>query len=387
MFTYYCLNQISRVGTDLFSDDYKESKSIDEAEAVLVRSFDMHAMQLPDSLLAIARAGAGVNNIPLEDCAKKGIVVFNTPGANANAVKELVLAAMLYASRDIIGGIEWCKGHASAEDISTIAEKAKKEFAGHEVIGKKLGVIGLGAIGSLVANAALNLGMEVYGYDPYISVNAAWSISSQVHHVTELNEIYRTCDYITLHIPLLDSTKHMINEEAIHQMKDGVILLNFARDILCDETAVVSALENGKIKFYVSDFPNVVVSKAKRAIVTPHLGASTEEAEDNCAAMAVRELKDYLENGNISHSVNYPDTNMGVCQSVSRVAILHRNVAGMISKYTNIFTAEGVNIAGMQNKSKGDFAYSLFDLDSEISDEILEKIANLNDVYKLRKIK
>ncbi len=387
MFNYYCLNDISKVGTDLFSTNYKNCETLEEADAILVRSFKMQDMELSSKLSVVARAGAGVNNIPLDACAQKGIVVFNTPGANANAVKELVLAGMLYASRDVIGGIEWCREHADDVDVSTKVEKAKKEFAGHEVIGKKLGVIGLGAIGSLVANAALNLGMDVYGYDPFISVNAAWNISSQVKHVTDLNEIFRNCDYITLHVPLLDSTKNTINKEAIEMMKDGVVILNFARDILCDEEEVLKALDCGKVKYYVTDFPNETVLKSKRTIVTPHLGASTEEAEDNCAAMAVREVMDYLENGNITHSVNYPDTNMGVCTSVGRIAILHKNVAGMISKYTNIFTLEGVNIAGMANKSKGDYAYSLFDLDSEISADTLAKLEALDDVFKVRKVK
>ena len=384
---YFCLNPIASVGLDLFSEDYKKVETIDEADAVLVRSASMHDMELPENLLAVARAGAGVNNIPLDKCAEKGIVVFNTPGANANGVKELVLAAMLYASRDLVGGIEWCLANKDDENIAKTTEKEKKNFAGTEILGKKLGVIGLGAIGVLVANAATHLGMEVYGYDPYISVNAAWSLSRNVKHISNVEDIYRECDYITIHVPLLDSTKKMINEKAISMMKPSTIVLNFSRDSLVDEAAMVAALEENKIKAYVSDFPNQTTVGKKGCIVTPHLGASTAESEDNCAMMAVREIRDYMENGNIVHSVNFPDCSMGACTTAGRVGILHRNVSGMISQYTNIFGEAGINIASMANTSKGDYAYALLDVDSPVTDEVLAKLKATEGVLRVRKVK
>ncbi|MBQ5387102.1 MAG: 3-phosphoglycerate dehydrogenase, partial [Lachnospiraceae bacterium] len=307
MFTYNCLNPISNVGLDLFNTNYKATDDVNDADAILVRSAKMHDMELSDKLLAVARAGAGVNNIPLDKCAEKGVVVFNTPGANANGVKEMVFAGMLLASRDIIGGNIWCDENKDDPDIAKSMEKAKKDFAGTEIAGKKLGIIGLGAIGVLVANAAVHMGMEVYGYDPYISVNAAWNLSRSVKHVTSVEDIYTNCDFITVHVPLLDSTKEMINRDAIEKMKKGVIILNFARDLLVDEKAVVDAIAAGKVRKYVTDFPNPTTAGAEGVIATPHLGASTEEAEDNCARMAVEELRDFLENGNIRHSVNYPD--------------------------------------------------------------------------------
>ena len=387
MYQYHCLNPIANVGLDLFSEDYNKVDDINVAEAVLVRSASMHDMDLPENLLAVARAGAGVNNIPLDKCAEKGIVVFNTPGANANGVKELVLAAMLYASRDIVGGIEWCVNNKEDENIAKTAEKEKKNFAGTEIMGKKLGVIGLGAIGVLVANAAAHLGMEVYGYDPYISVNAAWSLSRNVKHITNIEDIYRECDYITIHVPLLDSTKKMINEKAIAMMKPTAVVLNFARDLLVDEEAMVKALEEGRVARYVSDFANPTVVGKKGCIITPHLGASTAESEDNCAIMAVREIRDYMENGNIVHSVNFPDCSMGACTTAGRVGILHRNVSGMISQYTNIFGEAGINIANMTNTSKGDYAYALLDVDSPVTDEVIEKLAKTDGVLRVRKVK
>lgn len=387
MYQYNCLNPIASVGLNLFSEDYKKVEDLKDAEAALVRSASMHDMELPDTLLAVARAGAGVNNIPLEKCAEKGIVVFNTPGANANGVKELVLAGMLYASRDIVGGIDWCLDNQNDENIAKTAEKQKKNYAGTEISGKKLGVIGLGAIGVLVANAACHLGMEVYGYDPYISVNAAWSLSRNVKHISNVEDIYRECDYITVHVPLLDSTKKMINAEAIAMMKPTTIVLNFARDLLVDEEAMVEALSAGKIKKYVSDFPNPTTVGAKGCIVTPHLGASTAESEDNCAIMAVREIRDYMENGNIVHSVNFPDCNMGACTTAGRVGILHKNESGMISQYTNIFGEAGINISGMANKSKGDYAYALLDVDSPVTDEVISKLESVEGVLRVRKVK
>ena len=387
MFNYTCLNPIAGVGLDLFSDDYKKVETIADADAALVRSAAMHDMELGDKVLAVARAGAGVNNIPLDKCAEKGIVVFNTPGANANGVKELVFAGMLYASRDIVGGIDWCLDNQNDETIAKTAEKQKKNFAGTEISGKKLGVIGLGAIGVLVANAAIHMGMEVYGYDPYISVNAAWNLNRQIKHVTDVNDIYRECDFITIHVPLLDSTKKMINADAIALMKPTAIVLNFARDLLVDEEAMVDALAAGKIRKYVSDFPNTTTVGAKGCIVTPHLGASTEESEDNCAIMAVREIRDYLENGNIVHSVNFPDNNMGACTHAGRVGILHKNVTGMIGQYTTILGAEGINVADLSDKGKGDFAYAIIDVDSPVTEDVVAKLFEIEGVLRVRVIK
>ena len=387
MFQYTCLNPIANVGLNLFSADYAKVDDIKDADAALVRSASVHDLELGDKVVAIARAGAGVNNIPLDKCAEQGIVVFNTPGANANGVKELVLAAMLYASRDLVGGIEWVEKNKDDANIAKAAEKEKKNFAGTEISGKKLGVIGLGAIGVLVANAATNLGMEVYGYDPYISVNAAWSLSGTVKHISNIDDIYRECDFITIHVPLLDSTKKMVNADAIAKMKQNVIVLNFARDLLVDEEAMVAALEEGKVKHYVTDFANPTVAGKKGCIVTPHLGASTAESEDNCAIMAVRELRDYLENGNIVHSVNFPDCSMGACTTAGRVAILHKNVKGMIGQYTSVLADADVNVSDMTNKGKGDYAYSLIDVDSPVTEDVVEKLKAIDGVLKVRIIK
>ncbi len=387
MFNYACLNPIAGVGLDLFSDNYQKVEDIKNADAALVRSAAMHDLELGDKVLAVARAGAGVNNIPLDKCAEQGIVVFNTPGANANGVKELVFAGMLYASRDIVGGIDWCLDNQNDENIAKTAEKQKKNFAGTEISGKKLGVIGLGAIGVLVANAAIHMGMEVYGYDPYISVNAAWSLNRQIKHVTDVNDIYRECDFITIHVPLLDSTKKMVNADAIALMKPTAIVLNFARDLLVDEEAIVDALAAGKIRKYVSDFPNTTTVGAKGCIVTPHLGASTEESEDNCAIMAVREIRDYLENGNIVHSVNYPDNNMGACTTAGRIGILHKNVAGMIGQYTTLLGEAGINVADLSDKGKGEYAYAIIDVDSPVTEDVVEKLSAIDGVVRVRVIK
>ena len=387
MFQYTCLNPIANVGLDLLSDDYKKVEDLKDAQAVLVRSASMHDLDLPDSLEAVARAGAGVNNIPLDKCADKGIVVFNTPGANANGVKEMVLAGLLLASRDIVGGIEWIKESKDEADIAKLAEKQKKNYAGCEISGKKLGVIGLGAIGVLVANAATHLGMEVYGYDPYISVNAAWNLSRNVKHISNVEEIYKECDYITVHVPLLDSTKGMIDKNAIDMMKDGVVILNFARDLLVDEVAVVAALADKKVKRYVTDFPNPTTAGKEGVILTPHLGASTEESEDNCAMMAVREIRDYLENGNIVHSVNYPDCSMGGCDKAGRVAVLHKNSKGMIAQYTSVLGDADINIEDMMNKSKGDYAYTLLDVDTPVTKEVAAKLEAIEGVLKVRVVK
>lgn len=387
MYQYHCLNPIANVGLDLFTEDYQKTEELDGAQAVLVRSAAMHDMELPDSLEVIARAGAGVNNIPLEKCADKGIVVFNTPGANANGVKELVFAGMLLASRDVVGGINWVLENKDSETVGKDAEKAKKAFAGQELAGKKLGVIGLGAIGVKVANAATHLGMEVYGYDPFISVNAAWSLSRNVKHINSVDDIYKECDYITIHVPLLEDTKKMLNKAAFDEMKDGVIILNFARDLLVDEEAILEAIKDGKVKKYVTDFPNTTTAGAEGCIVIPHLGASTQESEDNCAKMAVKEIKDYLENGNIKNSVNYPNCNMGVCTQAGRIAILHKNSKGIIGKFSNILGDADINITDMTNKSRGDYAYSLLDLESKVTEDIVKELSALEHVLKVRVIK
>ncbi|MCI9446900.1 MAG: phosphoglycerate dehydrogenase [Lachnospiraceae bacterium] len=387
MLRYHCLNPIANVGLDLFGDNYTKTDELNDAQAVLVRSAAMHDLELPEGLEAIARAGAGVNNIPLDKCADQGIVVFNTPGANANGVKELVFAGMLLASRDIIGGISWVLENKDNENVGKDAEKAKKAFAGCEIAGKKLGVIGLGAIGVKVANAATKLGMDVYGYDPFISVNAAWNLSRYVKHINNLEDIYRECDYITVHVPLLDDTKKMLNKEAFALMKDGVVILNFARDLLVDEEAILEAIKEGKVKKYVSDFANSTTAGKEGCIVIPHLGASTGESEDNCAQMAVREVMDYLENGNIHNSVNFPNCDMGVCSAAGRVAVLHRNVKGIIGKYTAVMGDNNINISDMTNKSRGDYAYSLLDIDSPVTDAAIEQLKGIEAVLKVRVIK
>ncbi len=387
MINVNCLNNIASVGLDLFSDNYNKESSFEDAQAVLVRSAKMHDMELSDNLLAIARAGAGVNNIPLDKCADKGIVVFNTPGANANAVKEHVIAAMLLASRDLIGGNKWVNDNKDDADIAKAAEKAKKAFAGTEISGKKLGVIGLGAIGQLVANAAISLGMEVYGYDPYVSVNAAWNLSSKVKHIMNVEEIYRECNYITVHVPALDSTKGMINKEAFDMMQDGTIIINCARDVLVDETAIGDAIKSGKVRKYVTDFPNTTTAGMDGVIVLPHLGASTEEAEDNCAVMAVKELCNYIENGNIINSVNYPACDMGICNTEGRVAICHKNVPSVISKITTVMGNAGINIEEMANKSRGDYAYSMLDICGKANEDVVAALQAIDGVIKVRVIK
>ncbi|MCI9360866.1 MAG: phosphoglycerate dehydrogenase [Hungatella sp.] len=383
----HCLNAISKYGTDLLTADYALTDDLGQAEGVLVRSTVMHDMEFADSLLAIARAGAGVNNIPLERCAENGIVVFNTPGANANGVKELVLAGMLLAARDITGGIAWCQENKNDENIAKTVEKAKKAFAGYEIKGKKLGVIGLGAIGAEVANAAAALGMEVYGYDPYISIHAAWGLSRDVKHITSVDSIYQECDYITVHVPLMDATKGMIDEKALEQMKDGVVVLNFARDRLVDDDAMEAALKSGKVRRYVTDFPNPKSVNLEHVIAIPHLGASTEESEDNCAKMAVKEMMDYLENGNIRNSVNYPNCDMGICRTASRVAVFHLNIPNMIGQVTGTLASGNVNISDMTNKSRDKFAYTLLDLESPADEATIGKLKNIEGVLRVRVIK
>lgn len=387
MYQYYCLNPIAEIGLENFGSQYQKAEQLEQAQAVLVRSASMHEMELPGNLYAVARAGAGVNNIPLKECAERGIVVFNTPGANANGVKELVIAGMLLASRDIVGGIEWVKEEKDNPEIQKLAEKKKKQFAGCEISGKKLGIIGLGAIGQLVANAAIPLGMEVYGYDPYISVDAAWNLSRAIRHIQNVEDIYRECDYITIHVPLLDSTRGMLDEKAISMMKDGVVILNYARDLLADEDAILRGLESGKIKRYVTDFANPKVAGAEGVIVTPHLGASTEESEDNCAIMAVKEIRDFMENGNIRNSVNFPNCDMGMCSARGRISICHKNIPNMLSQFTKVMGDAGVNISDLVNKGKGDYAYTMMDLESPSTEEMANLLGQVEGVLRVRIVK
>jgi phosphoglycerate dehydrogenase len=383
----YCLNAIAKVGTEVFGDHYALTENIDEATGIMVRSAAMHNMEFSKNLLAIARAGAGVNNIPLDRCADEGIVVFNTPGANANGVKELVLCGMLLAARDIVGGIEWIQSIKDSETVAKDTEKGKKNFAGSEIRGKKLGVIGLGAIGSEVANAAAALGMTVLGYDPFLSVNSAWRLSRKIQHITDLEEIYKNCDYITVHVPLTDKNRGMIGKDTIPMMKDGVVILNFARDLLVDDDAMAQALASGKVKRYITDFPNPKSANMKGCIAIPHLGASTEESEDNCAVMAAEELQDYIDNGNIKNSVNYPACDMGVCTSVARVAILHKNVPNMIGQITSILASYNINIENMTNKSRDTHAYTLLDFETEVTEELKAALSNIAGVLKVRVVK
>ena len=387
MYKYHCLNPISEVGLAQLDENYVVTGNADEADAILVRSAKMHDMEFSRNLKAIARAGAGVNNIPLERCADEGIVVFNTPGANANGVKELVIAGMLLAARDIIGGINWVQEYEEDGDIAKITEKKKKAFAGTELQGKKLGVIGLGAIGVRVANVAVHLGMDVYGYDPYVSVDAAWNLSRSIHHAKTVDELYKECDYITIHVPALDDTKGMIDKNAISLMKDGVVILNLARDVLVNQEDIVDALVSGKVRSYVTDFPTKEIVGVKNAIVIPHLGASTEESEDNCAKMASAELRDFLENGNITHSVNYPDCNMGVKGDGERITILHKNIPNMLGQFTTLLAGENMNIALMTNKSKKEYAYTMIDVDSEVSADLEEQLTSVDGVLKVRVIR
>ncbi len=387
MFNIHYLNKISPQGTALWTDNFALTDELSACDAIAVRSANMHDMALPESLLAVARAGAGVNNIPLTTCAEKGIVVFNTPGANANSVMELALCGMLLACRDIVGGINWVQSIKGSSEIARLVEKGKSQFAGHEIRHKNLGVIGLGAVGGPLANAARRLGMNVYGCDPFISIDAAWHLDSHIVRVNDRDAIYEQCDIISLHTPLLDDTRKMINAAAIAKMKDGVIILNFARDLLVDDEAMAAALASGKVARYVTDFPNEATANMPGCIAIPHLGASTEESEDNCAKMAVQELMNYLENGNILNSVNYPNCDMGVCRAAGRITILHRNIPGSLGRFTAAIASEDVNIDGLMNKSRGEFAYTMLDLDHHPSPEVVESLKKLDGVLRVRVIK
>ena len=387
MYQIHSLNKISPKGMALWTEDYTQVDKIEDADAVLVRSASMHDMTLPENLLAVARAGAGVNNIPLDRCADAGIAVFNTPGANANGVMELALCGMLLGSRDIVGGIEWVKSIKDQPDIAKLVEKGKSQFAGHEIAHKKLGVIGLGAIGGPLANAAVKLGMEVYGCDPYISIDAAWHLDSNIIRVKSREEIYETCDVITIHVPLLEDTKKMINAESLSQMKDGVLILNFARDLLVDDDAMEAALKSGKVKRYITDFPNDRTANMEGVIAIPHLGASTEESEDNCARMAVKQLMNYLENGNIINSVNFPNCDMGVCTKAGRVTIMHKNIPNTLSSFTGAMAKENINISDLMNRSRGEYAYTILDLDHPAPDSVIEALSAMDGVLRVRKIR
>lgn len=384
MYTVKCLNPISKQGLDLFTSEFEVIDDLSAADAVLVRSAGMHDLEIPESLLAVARAGAGVNNIPLEEYAEKGITVFNTPGANANGVKELVVAGLLLASRDIIGGYNWVKENADTKDLAKVVEKQKKLYAGNELKGKSIGVIGLGAIGVLVANICNRLGMKVYGYDPYVSVRSAWSLSRMVNHSSSLDELYTKCDYITVHVPYMDSTKEMINKEAVAKMKEGVTILNFARGELVENKAVIDGLASGKVKHYVTDFPSGEVAGVDGIITIPHLGASTEESEENCAEMAVEQMMNYLANGNIVNSVNYPNCDLGEIDSEARITVHHKNLPNMIGQLTAILAGEDHNIVNMLNKSKGDWAYSIFDVEKKPSKEAIGKMKEIEGVVRVR---
>lgn len=381
------LNKIAACGTDLFDKaKYTVGDAVEEPVGILVRSAAMHDMELPESVLAIGRAGAGTNNIPVDVCAEKGIVVFNTPGANANAVKELVLCGLLLASRKVVSGIEWAKSLKPEGDaVAKLVEKGKGQFVGPEILGKKLGVIGLGAIGGMVANAADALGMQVYGYDPYMSVQAAWGLNPSIHQVSDMNEIFTTCDYISLHVPCLDSTKGMINAETIGMMKTGVRILNFARGELVNNADMIAALETGKVARYVTDFPNADLLDVVGVVPLPHLGASTPESEDNCAVMASKELIDYIENGNIVNSVNYPSV-AGPRSTVCRVCVMHRNLPGLISQISGVMSDNGINVESMLNRSRKEYAYSVLDVDAVVPQEALTALSAIEGVIRVRAI-
>lgn len=381
-----CYNVIKNEALKLLTDRY-EMSDLETADGVLIRSTNILNLDMPKSVLAIARAGVGVNTIPFKRYGKEGIVVFNTPGANANGVKEMTILGLILAERDIIGSIDWVKSMKDNNDIVEVVEKKKSAYAGYEVKGRKLGVIGLGAIGGLVANSAIDMGMTVYGYDPYISISHAWGLSKNINRVTSLEKIFEVSDIITIHVPLNESTRNMIDKKAFSKMKDGVVFINFARDELVNTDAIEEALESGKVNKYISDFPTPRTVKMKNTIVIPHLGGSTLESENNCAIMAVEELKDYLENGNIINSVNYPNVDAGICISKQRLTINHLNLPGMINRFTSFLSDKKINIARMYNNSLDDLAYTIFDLDDDIDENIIEDLTKINGVLKVRKIK
>ena len=387
MYKILCLNKISPVGTKRLGEAYTFSPEIENPDGILVRSAAMHDMELGENLLAIARAGAGVNNIPVDKCLKKGIVVFNTPGANANAVKELVLCALFLTSRRIAPAMDWVKTlKGQGDQVEKLIEKGKSQFAGPEIQGKALGVVGLGAIGILVANAASQLGMEVYGYDPYLSVEHAWHLSSAVHRSLSLDEIYAKCDYITLHLPQTKDTKGMVNRDSIQKMKDGVRILNFARGALVDSPALLEAQEKGKVAAYATDFPTDSMLGTEGIVALPHLGASTPESEDNCAVMAVDQIKDYLENGNILNSVNLPSISMAREAGTKRICIIHKNVPNTIALFASTCGEAGINIENMQSKSKGEYAYTILDVSGDLSPAAVDALRALEPIVKVRVI-
>ena len=387
MFRIKTMNKIAQVGLNQFPADYQVGDSVEGEEGILVRSAKLHDYPFPDTLWGIARAGAGTNNIPVAECAQKGIVVFNTPGANANGVKELVLAALLMASRDLVGGVTWVKAQAATPDtdVAAAVEKGKSAFVGPELYRKTLGVIGLGAIGALVANAALSLGMEVYGYDPFLSVDTALRLDRHVHVVKDVAELYRVSDYVTIHVPYTPDTRHTINADTIAQMKDGVRVVNLARGELVDDEAMMAALERGKVARYVTDFPNNTITLAPNVVPIPHLGASTPESEDNCAIMAAQQLRDFLENGNIKNSVNFPNVEMER-SGVQRLCIIHRNIPAMLANITAQLSGDGVNVENMTNKSRGDFAYTLVDVGSAVEESVIDDIRAIDGIIRVRVI-
>ena len=388
MYTIKTLNKIAKCGLENFGANYQVGDEIENPDAIILRSFNMHEMELGDNLKAVARAGAGVNNIPIDKCTERGIVVFNTPGANANAVKELVLAGLFLSSRKVVSGIEWVKTLKGEGDaVTKLVEKGKSQFAGPEIKGKTLGVIGLGAIGVMVANTAVSLGMEVIGYDPFMSVDSAWSIRREVKKASEIKEVFENSDYITLHVPQNDSTKGMINKESLADTKDGVRILNFARGGLVNDDDLADALESGKVSCYVTDFPDEKILEMKNVVAIPHLGASTGESEDNCAVMAAKELVDYLENGNITNSVNFPACSMPKVENEVRFCIIHKNVPSVINKITALFSEKSINIENMINKSKKEVAITLIDTDTEVSKSDVESLRAINDVICVRVIK
>ena len=386
MYKINCYNVIKEEAKKLLTSEYIET-SLEEADGVLIRSTNIHNIDIPENVCAIARAGIGVNTIPFENLANKGVVVFNTPGANANGVKEMTILGLILSQRDIIGSINWVKSIKDDPNIVEKVELEKSKYAGFELKGKNLGIIGLGAIGGLVANTAVELGMNVFGYDPYISITHAWGLSKNITRVTTLDDLYEKSDVITIHVPLKEDTKNMINEDAIKKMKDGIVIINFARDAIVSDTAIKDALHTHKVAKYITDFPNPVTVKMDNTIVIPHLGGSTKESENNCAIQAVRELMDYLENGNINNSVNYPTLDAGICRSVKRITINHYNVSGMISKFANILSSSNINIARMYNNSLDTVAYTILDLDSDISSETLTKLKQIQGVLIVRVLK